>query len=536
MIEKLLRLIEQVYPKYLVLLVLVPVFVGYIIDFEVSDKFGVLTNLLWIPILTIPYYLTKKKIFYQIIVIFYFIVGLFEITHWLILKGPLSVASLLAISNTNYIEASEFVRVQALSLLLFLIPFVILLYLNLKNLPKKYNSKHKFFLGGFILLIIGMFFFIPTTSEFLVKGTPQFARVSYAYLYDFQKFNKAVENNKLKIVDAKLTSGFKQQLFVLIIGESASRNHMSLYRYRKETNPKLEKRNDILVFDDVVSPYSNTVETVMSMMTESGIENKKPFHESKDLIDVFHSMGFKTYWISNQPPLGWAESLISSIGAKADNTKFVNVLNNSTYESDLKKSLDEKLFEPFSNALDDKAPKKFIILHLMGNHILYNKRYPEKFDIFKGETEKRKMIAEYDNSILYNDFVIDSLFDMLKRNSIKNTNQKSSAIYLSDHGENVYDDDDILGHYVVETIPKVNVEIPFLVWLSPSLKISDPVKVNTIEANIHKPFVSDDIFHSVLDLNYIESPLLEKQRSLFHVNFNDKRIRVLSDGINYDMK
>lgn len=535
MVNKLLKLIEQVYPKYLVLLVLIPVIVGCFINFEVSDKFGVFSNLLWIPILTIPYYLTKKKIFYQISVFFYFSVGFLEITHWLILKGPLSVASLLAISNTNLTEAYEFAGVQTVSLLLFLVPYIILFYLSLINVPKKYSSNYKFFLIGLILFIIGLFSFLPF-PEFLVKGTPQFVKVSKSYISNLRKYYKAVKNNKLKEVDTQLGSTTDQQLFVLIIGESASRNHMSLYNYRKKTNPKLEKRNDIFVFDNVISSYSNTIETVMSMLTESNVENKQPFYESKDLIDVFHSTGFKTYWISNQPPLGWAENLISSIGAKADNTKFVNILSNSSYESDLKSSLDEKIFAPFSKALNDNTTKKLIILHLMGNHLLYNKRYPKKFNFFKGKIEKQQMIAEYDNSILYNDFVIDSLFNMITLNSKENTKQIASAIYLSDHGENVYDEQDLLGHHAVKSFPKVNVEIPFLLWLSPTFITSESEKVVTIQSNIHKPYVSDDLFHSILDLNNIETSLLEKQRSLFDVNFNDKRIRILSDGIDYDKK
>lgn len=536
MIKKIIKLIEQVYPKYLVLLVLIPVIIGYVIDFDVSDKYGIFSNLLWIPIVLTPFFLTKKKVFYLLVVIFYFIIGVLEITHWLILKGPLSVASLLAISNTNFAEASEFVGIQAISLLLFLIPYFILFYLSLINFPKKYTSKYRFFLLGNIFFLIGLFLFIPTTSEFLVKGTPQFARVSYSFASDYRKYSKAIESNVIKNVDAKQITEYNQQLFVLIIGESGSRNHMSLYKYRKETNPKLKKRNDIIVFDNVVSPYSNTIETVMSIITESNLENKLPFHESKDLIDVFHSVGFKTFWLSNQPPFGWAENLISSIGSKATTQSFVNTLNNSSYESNLNASYDEKLFEPFTEALKDMSPKKFIVLHLMGSHLLYDKRYPKEFDVFKGKTEESQFIAQYDNSILYNDFVIDRLFHMMKSNSIKNTKQIASAIYLSDHGENVYDEDNTLGHHAVGTFPKSNVEIPLLVWLSPTFKMSDSTKVATMKSNKQKPFVSDDIFHTILDLNMIESPLLEKSRSLFNVEFNDKRIRVLSDGKDYDKK
>ncbi len=537
MIIKVLKLIEQVYPKYLVLLVLIPVFVGYIINFDVSDKYGVFSNLLWIPIATIPYYLTKKNIFYQIIVIFYFIVGLLEITHWLLLKGPLSVASLLAISNTNFTEASEFVGVQSISLLLFLIPYTILFYLSLINIPQKYTSKYNYFLAVIILFIIGLFSIMPTTSEFLVKGTPQFTRVSYAYMSDYKKYSKAIESNQLKIVDAKLSSGNDEQLFVLIIGESASRNHMSLYNYKRETNPRLNKREDIIVFDNVVSPYSNTINSVMSMITESNVENNLPFYDAKDLIDVFSSIGFKTYWISNQPPLGWAENLISSIGSKTTSYEFVNTLSNSSYESDLKSSYDAKLFKPFAKVLKDDAPNKFIVLHLMGNHLLYTKRYPSDFDVFRSKNEKQQIIAEYDNSIFYNDYVIDNLLTIVKKNNLKKPQQSAKVIYLSDHGENVFDDEqDILGHHVIKTIPKANVEIPFLVWLSPSFITADSTKFNIIKSNIHKPFVSDDLFHAILDLSSIESPLLKKQRSLFHENFDDKRIRILSDGMDYDKK
>ncbi|HBS11785.1 MAG TPA: hypothetical protein DEO36_04465, partial [Flavobacteriaceae bacterium] len=95
--------------------------------------------------------------FYQIAVTFYFIIGVLEITHWLILKGPVSVASLLAISNTNFAEASEFAGIQAISLLLFIIPYFILFYLSLINFPKNHTSKYRSFLLGNILLLIGLF-------------------------------------------------------------------------------------------------------------------------------------------------------------------------------------------------------------------------------------------------------------------------------------------------------------------------------------------------------------------------------------------
>lgn len=53
----------------------------------------------------------------------------------------------------------------------------------------------------------------------------------------------------------------------------------------------------------------------------------------------------------------------------------------------------------------------FIIIHLMGNHLSYDDRYPEAFNKFsRGD----KTIDTYDNSILYNDFVLRSIYEKVK--------------------------------------------------------------------------------------------------------------------------
>ena len=44
----------------------------------------------------------------------------------------------------------------------------------------------------------------------------------------------------------------------------------------------------------------------------------------------------------------------------------------------------------------------------MGSHTAYRKRYPKEFEKYSGKTDQEQTIAEYHNSILYNDFVVDS--------------------------------------------------------------------------------------------------------------------------------
>ena len=155
-----------------------------------------------------------------------------------------------------------------------------------------------------------------------------------------------------------------------------------------------------------------------------------------------------------------------------------------------------------------KHKNKCIMLHLMGSHSSYAKRYPANFSSFNNSTHKEaKTINAYDNSILYNDFIIDSLLTILTQFASNDTNTLYTAIYLSDHGENVYDENNNAGHDYTGSLPKSNVEIPFIVWLSPQYIKKYRMKSNTIMNHIHKPFVTDMVFSCRFRLKSYTNPL-----------------------------
>ena len=120
---------------------------------------------------------------------------------------------------------------------------------------------------------------------------------------------------------------------------------MELYGASNGTNPKLKARKDLYVFKDIVSAYSNTISSVLASMSESNIDNKIPTEQSIDIIDIFNSAGFDTYWLSNQSPVGVWENLVTIFANKSNHKIFVNTASNSSFESTLKSSYDEKLFE-----------------------------------------------------------------------------------------------------------------------------------------------------------------------------------------------
>lgn len=532
-----MRILKQLFPPLLLLMILYVQAVSFVLNYEVYESREWLIYLCWVPLLTAPHYFTKKKNVYQIAVTLFFIEGFLNLCHLLLLKGPVTASSIFILLNTNSDEAKEFIDFKFSWLFFFILPYIVLYVIALRK-AYSVSAQSKWIVITVLLLSTAFLTENLVNGRFIRKGIPQTAKALASYLKESASYSSLKNRKVMNIKTSRLLPEDSQQhIFVLIIGESGSRNHMSLYNYHRQTNPLLEKRKDIIVYKDAVSPYSNTISSVLSILTESNLENKMSFDTSISLIDVFHSAGYKTYWLSNQSPIGIWENAVYNLAQTAAVSIFVNNKGNSSFESNNVPSYDEKLFQPFQFALNEQEKNKFIVLHLMGSHSAYGKRYPSAYNKFTTyNSGKERLINEYDNSILYNDFIIDSLLNILNSYSIKHNNITASAIYLSDHGENVYDENDNAGHEYSGSIPKSNVEIPFIVWLSPGYQRMYPEKLKTILLNKDHPFVSDDLFHSVLDLNFIECKPFAPERSVFHENFNFKRLRILEDGKDYDLK
>ncbi len=530
-----LKNILCLYPVYTVLLILYPYAVARFINPDLIDTRYILIDFVWLPLFTIPAVLSKKRFILRIANLLYFIAGFISLAHWIIIRGPLSLTSLMVISNTNLNESIGFIYLKATYELLVLIPYVIIFVLAFRQpLPvfEKGNHKTLFFV---VALIVALFLAENAVhGRFIRKGSPLVLKVGCSFFDKMSEYNKVFKTRVPKQVEARTLFEDIPQTFVIVIGESCSRKHMSLYGYKRKTTPRLDRCNDIFVFDNVVAAWSNTISSVLSILSEANLENGKDFATSVNVIDVFHSAGFKTYWISNQTPFGAWDNLITEFAKRSDFTKFVNVSANSSFEATLTSSYDEQLFAPLSKVLKDTAKRKFIVVHLMGSHSTYTHRYPEKFDVFHGSGKKERTIARYDNSVLYNDFVVDSMLNMVK--FYAQDSCLSTVIYLSDHAENVYDEMNKVGHDYSGYLPKSNVEIPFIVWLSDHYRDTHPEKVKIILSNTHKPFVSDDLFYSIIDLDFIKTPYAVLSKSIFSKQFYGKRKRILEDHMDYDEK
>jgi heptose-I-phosphate ethanolaminephosphotransferase len=440
-------------------------------------------------------------------------------------------------------EAVDFVSLIVNPRLLLLVPYIFLFIIALLKTPQPLEFSKAKWLVSAVLLISSIYFADNIIHQrFVRKALPQTIETGISFYREFKIF-KQLKERKIKKVEAQAVDNKYNHVFILIIGESLNRNHCSLYGYDRKTTPRLEKRDDIIIFDNVITPYGNTIPCVLSMLSEANYENKQDYDKAITIIDIMHSAGFKTYWISNQSPLGVWDNAVFNVAKTADVRKFVNIQSNTSVEVMYVPSYDMKLIEPLSDALKDDEKNKFIILHLMGNHADYSKRYPNtaEFTVFNEENEtwRINMKNTYDNSILYNDFVVDSMFNLLKLYAHNHPNMVLSSIYLSDHGENVYDADakDYIGHGAAgERLFNSISEIPFIIWLSETYKEIYPQKTETIRKNTSLPFMTDDLLEIIMDITNIKTPYFNKERSLINPDFNPNRKRILFDERDYDVQ
>ena len=66
--------------------------------------------------------------------------------------------------------------------------------------------------------------------------------------------------------------------YVFIVGESANRNHFSLYGYKRNTTPRLEAmRDELVIFDDVISPDTHTIPSLRKVLLFPELRQRR-FH------------------------------------------------------------------------------------------------------------------------------------------------------------------------------------------------------------------------------------------------------------------
>ena len=293
------------------------------------------------------------------------------------------------------------------------------------------------------------------------------------------------------------------QTYVIVIGESVDRKHMSIYGYNRQTTPHFDNlKNELFVFKNVNTAHAFTSGAVKSIFQINLDESNT---RQYTLIHFFKDAGFKTFWFSNQGRFNIFDNYVMRLGKLCDEYAFIN--NAGINDKSL---FDESLLKYFRTALEDNAKKKLIILHLIGSHTPLNFRYPSDFKRFKlplnyFDKGKASCVAFYDNSILYTDHILNEIVCSLKKN-----NGYSGMLYLSDHGQDINDTKECdLGARKGSNA----YEIPFIIWVSDQYKKQNAAFISTW--NTEKPYVTDKTAYTIIDLTRMKHDSIDLSKSIF---------------------
>ena len=401
--------------------------------------------------------------------------------------------------NTRYSEASGFF---SWSLWAFIIVCGVLPALYCLLQPVVYGKARKLavYCGSSLAVILVVASMNISQTLFIGQHDTELGALLQPWSYVVNtcriiSFSQDEQAEEIKLPDGRILDEEKA-VVVLVIGESARKANFQLYGYQRDTNPLLSKRDDLKVYE------ATACATYTTAGTKAILEPKN----TDELYELLPNYAFRTgvdvVWRTSnwgEPPIHIDEYLTNEQLGEQFPGEYIY------YDAILLKGLRERIASSQKN-------KVLIVLHTSTSHgPNYASKYPQSFEVYKpvaknveeGQKNVGMLVNAYDNSIRYTDFLLDSLINTLSGM----TDRKSAMIFISDHGESLGENKMFMHGMPMKLAPKVQYEIPFLVWTSEGFRDYKRELPAVLEQHY--------IFHSVLNLLSIQSPAYNKDFDIF---------------------
>ena len=448
-------------------------------------------------------------------------------------KTSFSIAACYAILQSDFAESISFMETFLLVFkktknIIFVILFFILTvftFIYHRKLIKKINitKKTKLLVLCFstILFILSFYYLKPVQTVVTTYKT------YYRDLEEFNKIHASVETpNAIKAIKTQ-----QGELYVIVIGESESKDYMDAYTGPAENTPwmsNLSGKDGWVKLNHAYSNHTHTAQTLSAALTDGRYLTGLTFPYGPNIISLSKTAEINTIWLSNQANLGATENPIAAFGKSTNHSIFIN--KNGGY--DLGKTIkpDEVLLSALKQTLDnlDLSKNNLLVVHLMGNHFPYQDRYPKNF-YFTDYTSKKyvgniidelpqrknaNLYQEYITSIKYTDSILHSIYELIKD---KTAETPSVFIYFSDHGEDIFEP---FGSHNIDHFNWGMARIPFIVGLSDAYRKKYPNKFNQLENNKNQIFTNDLIFDLYLGLANIETEAYKPEFDISQPNYS----------------
>lgn len=529
-------------PILVFILALYPNF-AYLLTQDVGSSY-LLTSLLYaLPLLSLLLIIRNKIVFYSIVVLVT-ICTLLEYTMVMLFDNYVVAGNILAILMTDTTEGTEFIQANA-HICWQWIPVLILSVLSiyLYNVNARRNIKICILFILVSIILPSVFvkykinnsyknkltyeYFIPTR---ILNRPPYNVPYQIYNIIKIQQVKKSIKEAEDFTFNASKQVSEKREIHVLAIGESMRFDKLSLNGYNRKTTPLLDNTNNLISFKNYYSTACLTMFSVPQIVTRATPLDYELNYKEKGIIQAFKDVGFKTYVIVA------GGNLLSYEKYLTQGTDSLIILTNRMVGSE-EVSGDRDIVVKMDSLIKSSDDNIFFIVEFKGNHHPYT-NYESNYDVWKPNFKTSANVKSdslyinaYDNSMLYQDWILSGII-----NKIEEQNTISTFTFVSDHGENITSTGG--GHGGDCSPIKTEYHVPFLFWYSDTYASNYPIKVELAKSRKEVRLNADNIFYSVCDVAGInlDSIYSHTDYSIFSEDFEEhERYVLLPDGINYIM-
>lgn len=486
-----------------------------------------------------------------------------EVFSMLCYQSPYSMTVLQLILETNGREATEFLAGHGVANQLLMSSVITLCVLLVSMLAVEFfKNKMRTWMTYILITLLflsactqGYSYFrlwqaytanVTTTiaeNKYMPLRNSPFVRFLYGHALNVVSTRELGELVKTVNQTEVENCTYRSPIILLLIGESYNKYHSPLYDSKaRQTTPnlcRLYEQNNLIIYDDAISPYNVTSKTFRHMFSTYYPGCGREWVDCTLFPAVFRKAGYRVWFITNQFA---GEDNNKDHHGHAGGTIFNQSELRKLQFSDMNTEAtryDMELLEQLPDADTLAAQPSLLIFHMIGQHEDYRERYPAEYDYFTADSinnpytdaRGRQIVAEYDNATLYNDAVVGALLE-------KYSNQDVVATYFADHGEEIYDwrnscyrtNSDMM----TPEIAQYQYEIPLLFYVSDTYKMNHPELIEEIQNSRHKPFIATLLPFMLFHLAGIDHADYNPSLDILSPLYDESRPRIIRDDVYYD--
>lgn len=317
--------------------------------------------------------------------------------------------------------------------------------------------------------------------------------------------------------DAKMAKTWqergKKNLVILVVGEAARARNFSLNGYERNTNLFLEKE-DVLSFTNAYSCGTVTTTSLPCMFSHFNRDNFSDFKADRHegLLDVLSHAGVQVLWRENN---SGCKGVCKRV--ETEDMAGLQVADLCTAGE----CQDMILLQGLQKYINQIGKDTFIVLHQKGSYgPEYYRRSPPGFKAFVPECRtnqlqecrSEELLNAYDNTIIYTDYFLSQVIELLKKNSEQ---FNVAMLYLSDYGESLGEKNIYLHGLPYIIAPDEQKHIPFILWLGDTFLKENHIDKSCLQKKVNEKLSHDNLFPSVLGLMGVKTAMYNKELDIF---------------------